>query len=194
MFFLAAFSVLAGGFLATASTGPEVLSLRNSVTAPTAATAIAAAATVATAPAAAPDAPPPADVAALPFPGVGTWLQSAPTSSPARVSVSVRMPASRPTGSHRRYEAPTSSSMRLAVLHESHSSRCFFSQTRSASSTGSPSWTRLSSICARSHSSEVATTDATAPAVMASRSFERARQINWAAAFSEIPIVSPISS
>ena len=46
----------------------------------------------------------------------------------------------------------------------------------------------------RSHSSEVATTDATAPAVIASRSFERARQINWAAAFSEIPIVAPISS
>ena len=46
--------------------------------------------------------PPPADDAALPFPGVGTWLQSAPTSSPARVSVSVRIPANRATGSQRR--------------------------------------------------------------------------------------------
>jgi hypothetical protein len=52
----------------------------------------------------------------------------------------------------------------------------------------------LSRSCARSHSSDVATTDATAPAVMASRSFARARQISWAAAFSEIPIVSPICS
>ena len=84
--------------------------------------------------------------------------------------------------------------MRLAVLHEPHSSRCSSSQTRSASSTGSPSCTRLSSTCAVSHSSEVATTDATAPAVIASRSFARARKISWAAAFSEIPIVAPISS
>jgi hypothetical protein len=40
----------------------------------------------------------------------------------------------------------------------------------------------------------VATTDATAPALSASRSFPRARKINWAAAFSEIPIVAPICS
>ena len=45
---------------------------------------------------------PPADEPALPLPGAGTWLQSAPTSSPARVSVSVRIPANRATGSQQR--------------------------------------------------------------------------------------------
>ena len=45
-------------------------------------------------------------------------------------------------------------------------------------STGSPSWRRLISSCAVSQSSDVATTDATAPAVSAPFSFDRARQIS----------------
>ena len=51
----------------------------------------------------------------------------------------------------------------------------------------------MSSTWARSQSADMATTDATAPAVNASRNFIRARQISWAAPFSEIPMIWPIS-
>jgi hypothetical protein len=53
-----------------------------------------------TAPAAA-TTPPPLDEPAT-CPGAATWLQSAPTTPPAAVSVSDRIPASSATGSHMR--------------------------------------------------------------------------------------------
>jgi len=130
--FSAAAGTLAAGFSALRSTG-EVSSSRTIALMPIPAAAITAATTAAT-PAAAPAVEP-----ALAFPGVGTWLQSAPTTAPALVSVSVRIPASSATGIQQRYDVPISRSNRLAVLHESHSSRCSSSQMRSRSSTGSPS-------------------------------------------------------
>ena len=50
------------------------------------------------------------------------------------------------------------------------------------------------SSCAVSQFSVLATTDEIAPAVSATRSFERALQISCAAAFSEIPMIAPIST